>query len=524
MKKLALYILTMSSIIGITACSDDYLNTSPSTSISSDGIMASASTAIVPLNGIYKTMYSEGWTVTANEQQGDGICGYNLMADCMGEDLVWVADGNGWYSFDTKYTGKSYYARTDFRPYDLWKAGYTWIANANYVLSAEETMEGSTADVNNIIGQAYAIRAYAYFMLAQQYARTYVGHEDEKCVPIYTGATVAGSTGEARSTNKEVFERIWEDINKAITLLKDASTRTSKTHIDYAVACQLKARICMVMNKWQEASDAAQEAIRNTTATLTKDVLSGMNSISQADVMWGAEITADQAQGWGTFLTHVDAVSFIGSDMAMYSTGAPKKINKLLYETMGDKDIRRGWWLPNQADEWGNKLDNTYIQNKFKFSNVSSWLGDMIWMRVEECYLTAAEAECHLGDDASARNLLNELMSYRDEDYNTTKSGNSLGKLTTDKTYSLLEEIITQRRIELWGEGHRIYDIKRLKQGFIRTADMGWAEEYLISENANVRTDNPETWGWVMTIPQAEFDGNVNMDLSTDQNPLDSGL
>ena len=33
------------------------------------------------------------------------------------------------------------------------------------------------------------------------------------------------------------------------------------------------------------------------------------------------------------------------------------------------------------------------------------------------------------------------------------------------KPVLLLEEIIIQRRIELWGEFGRIYDIRRLKQG-----------------------------------------------------------
>ena len=39
-----------------------------------------------------------------------------------------------------------------------------------------------------------------------------------------------------------------------------------------------------------------------------------------------------------------------------------------------------------------------------------------------------------------------------------------MGKLTSDYTGSLLEEIIIQRRIELWGIYRRIYDIRHLNQ------------------------------------------------------------
>ena len=88
--------------------------------------------------------------------------------------------------------------------------------------------------------------------------------------------------------------------------------------------------------------------------------------------------------------------------------------------------------------------------------------------------------------------------------------------MTADVTGSLLEEIITQRRIELWGEFGRIYDIRRLKQGFVRTSEMGWP---LDAQLTNRPSDDPESYMWVLTIPQTEFDGNASLNLATDQNP-----
>lgn len=80
-----------------------------------------------------------------------------------------------------------------------------------------------------------------------------------------------------------------------------------------------------------------------------------------------------------------------------------------------------------------------------------------------------------------------------------------MGRLTTDETGSLLEEIILQRRIELWGEFGRIYDIKRLRQGFVRTAEMGHPSAAL---RPTLKLDDPESFDWVLTIPQAELDAN----------------
>ena len=55
-----------------------------------------------------------------------------------------------------------------------------------------------------------------------------------------------------------------------------------------------------------------------------------------------------------------------------------------------------------------------------------------------------------------------------------------------------------------------------MKQGFRRTSAMGWPDEALL---ANRPSDDPENYMWVLTIPQAEFDGNANMTLEKDQNP-----
>ena len=490
----------------LSACSDDALETSPTDSMSGDGLMTNANAALVPLNGIYRTMYTAGWSTTGNTHQCYGISAYVLMADVMGEDHIMNDSGSGWFWYDCLYNVKARYSSGAWRSYDLWNAGYTWVSNANYILAAEETMEGDEADRNYVIGQAYAIRAYAYFMLAQNFARTYKGHESDPCCPIYTEPTVAGTEGKPRSTVAEVYDQITSDIDKAVAMLKGTS-RKHISHIDYSVACGLQARIALVMEDWNTAKSAAKEAIANSKCSIEKvENFKGLNSVNYKNVMWGAEIISDQSGMYAGHFTHMDW------EAGKYGNSARKQINKLLYEKMGIADDRRAWWNPTDA----NNKKNGYQQEKFKFSDIQTWMGDYIWMRIEEMYLIAAEAECRLGDEVSAKSDLMALMNKRDANYSCEKTGTALGKLTSDETGSLLEEIILQRRIELWGEVGRIWDIRRLRQGFRRTAEMGWPSTAIL---ANRPTDDPECYMWVLTIPQAEFDGNVNMDLATDQNP-----
>jgi hypothetical protein len=471
--------------------------------VESSGLFTTASNALIPLNGIYRSMYTAGWSTTGNTHQCFGISAYNLMADVMGEDMIMAAQGSGWFWYDCIYNVKSFYTAKTWRSYDLWNAYYTWISNANYIIAAEETMGGTEEDINYVVGQAYAIRAYSYYMLAQSFARTYKGHESEPCCPIYTEPTVAGTQGQPRSTVQEVYTLINSDIAKAVEKLK-GTTQQHESHISYAVACGLQARIALTTEDWNTAKTAAKEAISTSGCSiLSAEDIAGLNDVTKKDVMWGAEIIADQSGAYASFFMHMD------KSMGGYGSSAQKLINKNLYDKMGENDQRRAWW--DTTDSKG------YQQVKFLFSDKTKYLGDYIWMRVEEMYLIAAEAECRLGDETSAKSDLMALMSKRDPDYSCEGlTGTALGTLTSDETGSLLEEIITQRRIELWGEAGRIYDIRRLKQGFRRTVEMGWPEKALLTSRPS---EDPESYMWVLTIPQSEFDGNVNMDGDKDQNP-----
>lgn len=503
MRKIFTYLtIGIAALSVLVSCNKEILETSPTTSMSGTSLMANGKAALVPLNGIYRSMYTAGWSTTGNTHQCFGISAYNLNADVMGDDHIMQAAGSGWFWYDATYDVKDMFTRSTWRPYDLWYAYYTWIANANYILAAEETMEGTADEVNYVIGQAYAIRAYSYFMLAQTYARTYKGHESDPCCPIYTEPTDPKTEGKPRSTVQQVYDQITSDITKAVTKLAGIPQQ-DKTHMSEAVALGIQARIALVMEDWTTAKTAAHAAITASGCSiLAPSAFKGVNDVTKSNVMWGAGIIADQVGMYASFFSHMDY------DANKYGASAPKAINKDLYAMLPASDARTAWWDPA----------NKYIQKKFAFSDIKTWMGDYIWMRVEEMYLTAAEAECMLGEEPDAIKDLEDVVKTRNAAYSCTKTGTAMGALTSDYTGSLREEIINQRRIELWGEFGRIYDIRRLRQGFRRTAAQGWPSTALLSTRP---TDNPESYMWVMTIPQAEFDGNVNMSLETDQNPLD---
>lgn len=71
------------------------------------------------------------------------------------------------------------------------------------------------------------------------------------------------------------------------------------------------------------------------------------------------------------------------------------------------------------------------------------------FMRIEEMYFIEAEAAAH-NNEAQGKQLLEQFMKrYRNPNYSC-------------KAANVIDEIVFQKAIELWGEGQYFFDIKRL--------------------------------------------------------------
>lgn len=504
--KRILYIILAAASLSLASCNPEALNTNPSDAVSGSLIFKDTDGGYMALNGTIRYFWQWGSTTTGNYHQCFGPQGYSLTADLMGEDMVMAASGSGWFWYDYLLDVKDAYKNTTWRPYDVWNYYYTLISNVNYIIAAKDQMKGDSEDVNYIVGNAYAFRAYAYAYCAMFYARSYIGHEDRLAVPIYTEPTIAGTQGKARSTNQEVFNQAMNDINTAIELLGNTPQKHC-SHIDKYVANGIKARIALYMGDYKAAHDAAEIAVKGGSYDF--DPSFHYNNAEHKSVLWGAEVITDQGTTNPQFLAHMD-IAFGG-----YGKTARKCLSAWLAERLGKNDRRNAWW---RYEILADGATFGYQQYKFLFKDASKPTegADHMFMRVPEMQLIIAETACRLGNESEAKEALNSLMKTRDANYDCSElTGSSLGKLTTDETGSLLEEIILQRRIELWGEFGRMYDIKRLRQGFVRTAEMGHPVSALLK---TAHTDDPESFDLVMTIPQKELDANPLML----QNPVGS--
>ena len=178
---------------------------------------------------------------------------------------------------------------------------------------------------------------------------------------------------------------------------------------------------------------------------------------------------------------------------------APKCINSKLYAMIPDSDIRKTLWDPT-GKAWTMPTKSftryPYMNRKFAVEDYTSSVADANFMRLGEMYLIAAEAAANLGDNAAAQQYLYTVNKARDDEYQkSTKTGTSL-----------LEEIYIYRRIELWGEGHRFLDLKRLNRDLDRT---GANHVAAVSSVLQIPASDER---WKFAIPQDEIDANDLID------------
>ncbi|WP_372653360.1 RagB/SusD family nutrient uptake outer membrane protein [Draconibacterium sp.] len=505
------------------ACQDE-LDTNPTDSTSGDVLFSDVQKANVALNGIYRAMYvADEWSANWADEEF-GVTAFLLTYDLMGEDMVQNEGGSGWFWFDYMYNVKSDYTHKSGRPYSVWFFYYTVISNANSIIASEENLTGAPSEISSLIGQAYALRAYAYFSLIRFYQQTYVGNENAPGVPIYTEPTTNASEGSPRGTVADVYTQIDADLQQALTLLDPdvAAPRIHPSHIDYYVANGLKAQVALEKQDWPTAESAATMAMSGGTTMLSRENLAngfGFNDANSGTVLWGLQIISEHISDTQSLFGHMDAST------SSYAENARKCVSSWLYNQMADTDVRKQmWWNGPLAENAPLGTQLSYNQFKFRFSDPTNALGDYILMRHEEMMLIKAEALCMQNRFGEARTILTELMEERDPNYDisgltdaSTLTINDANGPTTPLggSSTLLDEIILQRRIELWGEVGRILDIKRLKTGFSRDFEGSNHTQKLLSRN----TLDPEYPDFVMSIPQSEFDGNKNMDEVSDQNP-----
>jgi hypothetical protein len=475
------------------SCEKTYLDTTPTASIDAGSAYATTKNAAAAVNGIYRS-----FIVRYLSSQGhSGHPAMMIILDHMGEDMVLGTTAASWHVGETRWTAHRSDVNTMVQfPYEMY---YRIIGNANIGIANIDKAVGPAADRNSLKGEALALRAFGYFNLVQLYGKRYEARAKPNTqlgVPLVLEPT---TEGKARNTVEEVYAQINKDLADAALLLTTA--RLNKSHINLSVVRGLQARVALVQQDWANAAKFAADARAGYLPMNATQYLDGFQDIANSEWMWGFDHLEDQTEYFGGYHSYISC-NYNSTVIRTY----PKVINNLLYKQIPASDVRSKMWVetPTAANSIvpPGGVRPKFLNQKFRLPGTpsTSAMGDVPYMRAAEMYLIEAEAKARLNDAAGASKALFDLIKTRDANYvQSTKTGDAL-----------IEEILTHRRIELWGEGHRFLDLKRTNAALNRNGTNAIASVALLYDVA------PGDVRWEFLIPRRE----INANPAIVQNPL----
>jgi hypothetical protein len=495
MNKIKFLMLSSTLSLFVVSCKKDYLETRPSDAVTQQEILSTTAKISSALDAEYKTLFA--FSPGGSGRHDDyGQKSWDLASDLMGNDMIVHSAGYGWYNADYQYTEWQSPA-TNRRSDEAWFYFYNVIKQSNIILKNVDAAAGTQAQKDQLKGEALGLRAYCYFYLINYFQQTYKGNESKPGVPL--NLDPSDVLGKSRGTVQQVYDQVTTDLNAAETLL-NGKPRVDKTHMDVTVVRGFQARVALLKEDWATAATKANQARTGYTlmSAAVYPTRAAFSSIANPEWMWGSLIPSAQATIYASFFSHIDI-----SNQGYAYLGTQKKITKALYDQIATGDVRKTVF---RTPGTGTTTNPDYNQLKFQVPTTGNWAADYLYMRAAEMYLIEAEALQRQGQDANARTVLQTMVQTRYPAY-------SIGALSGS---ALLNEIFLQRRIELWGEGFSLIDIKRLKTGLNRPTGAGNHGSPSLDPGVYTLPDaDPK---FLLRIPQRELDNNPLL-KPTDQNP-----
>lgn len=478
--------------------------------------------------GIYPNMYE------ATDQQWFGQRTVDIYSDLQCGDMTMTRVRYNHFAYSNQ--GYTYIHRGS-----IWSYYYRVIRQCNKGINAvhaqgcptPEQMENAS-ELERERGHYYAIllamRGWAYAGLQRFFSvQACANQATEPSVPIYTELdTEADATyGNPQATVSQVYRRIEDDLLLASRYYDACPKQENKLLMNRSVALTTLAYAYLNEGKNDSAFIYAEKAIQKATEdgfrllSNAELLTTGFNDVEHSDWLWGQNVTTDTKTSLGSFWGHVDIFTYSYANM-----GDVMGIDSLLYEDIAALkwDKRAYWWnyayrnSPSVFKAFRYAPDGKFYTHR-NHSSLSSaaldreYLNDNVYMRLELAYLIAAEAAARDNNLGLAKQYLfaitdQRVISGAESVYTAWKA-----KLDTPPTEPgkdlqsvMLDAILYNWRVELWGEGYGLQTFRRWNE----TRTLG--ANQLRSENAHTCTITPApNKVWTFQIPSSEFNYNPSM-------------
>jgi len=463
--------------IGTVSCKKDFLDTVPNTSIDQAEAFSTPAKILAQVNNLYGRLQNQnlygGRLIVFNEQRGDEF-GQNDGNAATGS-AVWnqnVASSNEYIN-------------------DVWANAYSAINNANILI---EKLESSTVIPDSTIKQYTAeakfVRALSYLNLVQTYAKPYNIDKSAPGVPLrLVAVTTAGSSDLARSSVEEVYTQIIKDLDDAEFWLPNSykTSYLNKTRAQKSTAIALKTRIYLHQAQYQKVIEEASKIVPNFSPYFYSSGTLSLQLENNIATVFGGSYTGNEA-----ILSMPFANSTTETPASQYSLAFNYLGQPIIF--LANNGIVANIALQDPSDARAALVGLDAANHKVlkKFALTTAPFRDYVpVIRYAEVLLNYAEAAAKIGDQTKSIDLLKSVRNRSNPEFVFPSDDLQFPD-------NIITTIITERRIELLGEGFRLQDLQRHGKTLpAKIGSIGTAPEVL-----------PTAKNYIWPIPSGELSAN----------------
>lgn len=357
---------------------------------------------------------------------------------------------------------------------------------ANPILTKIDAATGTDAAKKQLKCEALTLRAWSFYMLVNKYAKAY---------NPTTAASTPGiilmtedkdiQTAQPKSTVEEVYTQILKDINEAIELDGLPDVAVNKMRFNKPAAYAVKALTLLNMQKWDEAEEAAKQALAINSA------VNDYNSSYQGTIqgLIGGTYSVINRDKNGT-----DEDYFLNGDLEFYNAYTPTTMANFeeghaYKEKMGNMNMAYDYLMDAGESMLG--------ESGFNFTYDLNSLWNNGGLRSTQMYLAIAECETHKGYYDTAMEYLDKVRVNR---IDPAKYQPLKGTVSTEA-----DAIAHVKQVTM---NEDIYSVNIFidKKRWNQLDD--WKQDYSRTLAGKTYTIKPDSKMWVFPFPMSVMNNN----------------
>jgi len=401
-----------------------------------------------------------------------------LEGDCLADNIFTVTSQSG-----GRYNGQNLFTKSS--TYGLWTASYNTINIVNTIIAGIDAVPVTSSQVSqqiSIKAQAFALRGLLYFDLARVYGYepndvpttgTDAGWTYSAVLRLTPTADLSNATIQNRSTILQTYTQIESDFLQAISIFQSQGSNKPNPPYSFSesAAHAFLAKVYLYWGRYADCVTQCQAALNpticfgkltpaGTYSTAFKTVpnpeaileLNYVQSIEVAGVTGSndAPYTYTQPTNYG-----FGGVGLPGIPTAYSTFGGQTVSAELLAAFDSPNDDRKAMFFTSKT---GTTATTYTWCNKYSGAN-GPYTDNIEMIRYSDVLLMEAEALAAQAQYTAAAALVVQLRAARNAITTNVPTDNTLPAF-----------IQAERRRELFFEGQRFFDLKRLGQGITRPA------------------------------------------------------